>query len=174
MKRNILLSILIFASACPYILTAKSPKKESKKEAEPLYFGEVLNLDEFTSIKVGNNNPDDLLYKVLVKGTGNKPKRGETVTVHYTLHLADRHRSNNTKAIVSSKCDSSLTRGKAFSFRLGAGQVIKGWDLAIPELAIGTKAILVMKPNLGYGANTNGTIPGGSTLIFEVEILAAQ
>lgn len=102
-----------------------------------------------------------LTYLITHKGTGRKPNAGETVVVHYTGTL-----TNGTKF------DSSRDRGEPFSFKLGAGQVIKGWDEGIAQLSIGDQAILVIPAALGYGARgAGGVIPPDSTLIFIVELV---
>ncbi len=86
------------------------------------------------------------------------------VTVHYTMWLA---RPDGDKRI-----ESSHDSKKPKSFRLGAGQVIKGWDLGVPGMKVGGKRKLVLPPELGYGgAGAPPSIPGGATLIFEIELL---
>ncbi len=99
-------------------------------------------------------------YRIISEGSGEKPASGETVNVHYTGYL-----ENGTKF------DSSYDRDKPFSFTLGGGKVIKGWDEGIPLLSKGTKAILRIPPDLGYGARAVGSIPPNSTLYFEIELL---
>ena len=86
---------------------------------------------------------------------------GETAFVHYTGWLED-----------GTKFDSSVDRGDPFSFRLGAGRVIKGWDEGVVGMKIGTKRKLIIPPHLGYGRRGAGRIiPPNATLIFEVELL---
>jgi FKBP-type peptidyl-prolyl cis-trans isomerase len=98
----------------------------------------------------------------LVTGTGAEATDGKKVTVHYTLWLA----SNNKRI------ESSHDSKKPKSFRLGAGQVIKGWDLGVPGMKVGGKRKLILPPELGYGgAGAPPSIPGGATLIFEIELL---
>ncbi len=102
--------------------------------------------------------------KDVVVGTGDVAQIGKVVTVNYTGVFAD-----------GTKFDSSLDAGRTpFSFTLGAGQVIKGWDLGVVGMKVGGKRILVIPPQLGYGSETYGPIPGNSTLIFEVELLSVK
>jgi len=90
-----------------------------------------------------------------------KTKAGDRVEVHYRGTLA----SNGEQF------DASYDRGKPFSFRLGSGQVIKGWDEGLQDMCIGEKRTLTIPPKLGYGFNAMGPIPAGSTLIFETELM---
>ena len=102
-----------------------------------------------------------LQYIELKVGTGAAAQAGQTVTVHYTGWL------DNGK-----KFDSSVDRGQPFSFPLGAGRVIKGWDEGVQGMKVGGKRKLIIPSNLGYGARgAGGAIPPNATLIFEVELL---
>ena len=108
--------------------------------------------------------PSGLTYFILENGTGRLPKAGETVLVHYTGSLSD-----------GVKFDSSRDRGEPIAFKLGARQVIKGWDEGIAKLHVGDRAILVIPPELGYGARGAGNdIPPNSTLIFIVELVGVR
>src|SRR5271156_3592194 len=101
-------------------------------------------------------------------GTGPVPQAGQTVTVNYTGWLF----VNGKKG---KKFDSSLDSGQPFSFTLGQGQVIKGWDEVLATMHIGGKRTLIIPPDLGYGARGAGEdIPPGATLIFEVDLLGAK
>lgn len=108
--------------------------------------------------------PSGLMYIVTQEGKGPKPVAGNTVEVHYTGTLLD-----------GTKFDSSVDRGQPFSFTIGQGQVIKGWDEGIAALNEGSKAILLIPSELAYGANgAPGAIPPFSPLVFEVELIKAK
>ncbi len=97
-------------------------------------------------------------------GTGAVAKAGETVTVHYTGWL-----TNGTKF------DSSRDRNEPFTFHLGAGEVIPGWDEGVQGMRVGGRRKLTIPPSLGYGARgAGGVIPPNATLIFDVELLGVK
>ena len=128
--------------------SAPSSSPVASKEAE-------VNDPELTTTKSG------LKYKDLTAGSGATATPGKTARVHYTGWLVD-----------GTKFDSSVDRGQPFEFKLGAGQVIKGWDEGVAGMKVGGKRKLVIPPDLGYGARgTGGVIPPDATLIFEVELL---
>jgi peptidylprolyl isomerase len=109
--------------------------------------------------------PSGLKAEILQEGKGPLPLKGQTVTVHYTGTLAD-----------GKKFDSSRDRGQPFSFTLGAGQVIRGWDEGLALMKVGTRARLIIPPQLGYGPQGagRGLIPPNATLVFDVELLDAK
>ena len=97
-------------------------------------------------------------------GTGAEARAGQQVSVHYVGTLTD-----------GSKFDSSRDRGRPFSFALGAGQVIKGWDQGVAGMKVGGKRKLTIPPELGYGPRGYPpVIPANATLVFEVELLDVQ
>ena len=105
--------------------------------------------------------PSGLKYTTLKAGKGATPKQGQTVFVHYTGTLTN-----------GKKFDSSRDRGEPFSFKLGEGRVIPGWDEALSTMKIGDRRKLTIPPKLGYGATGAGeVIPPNATLIFDVELL---
>ena len=101
-----------------------------------------------------------LQYIDEVVGTGESPKQGQQVTVHYTGTL-----ENGTKF------DSSVDKGQPYTFRIGTGVVIKGWDEGIMTMKVGGKRRLIVPANLAYGAAGRPGIPPNATLFFEVELL---
>ena len=110
---------------------------------------------------------DGLKYIDVKVGTGPEAK-GKTATVHYTGWLYE----NGAKG---KKFDSSVDRGEPFDFRVGAGQVIKGWDEGVAGMKVGGKRTLIIPPQLGYGARgAGGVIPPNATLMFDVELLAVK
>jgi len=112
-----------------------------------------------------------LMARTLKNGYGKAAKAGDFVTVHYTGWFQDTAAADGRGA----KFDSSVDRGERFSFALGEGQVIKGWDNGVEGMLIGEKRELVIAPELAYGKRGHpGGIPPDSTLIFEVELFGAM
>jgi peptidylprolyl isomerase len=108
--------------------------------------------------------PSGLKYVDLVVGTGEAPKPGQVVSVHYTGWLVN-----------GRKFDSSLDRGTPFQFTLGKGEVIKGWDEGVATMKVGGKRKLIIPPAMGYGPRgAGGVIPPDAILIFEVELLGVK
>ena len=105
--------------------------------------------------------PSGLTYLITKKGTGRLPKKGDTVVVQYTGMLTN-----------GVKFDSSRDNPEPFQFKLGIGQVIKGWDEGFSKLKVGDHAILVIPATLAYGSRgAGGVIPPDATLIFVVELV---
>lgn len=127
-------------------------------------FGNIL-----VSIFTNNSNTSvaqtapQVIKEDTVVGTGDEALSGDRIIVHYTGKF-----TNGTVF------DSSVSRGEPFQFVLGSGQVIKGWDQGIVGMRVGGKRTLTIPPELGYGANDYGPIPGGSTLVFDVELLKVE
>ena len=121
-------------------------------------------MDSFEMPSDPQSTPTGLQYVINTEGTGRQPQRGETVIVHYTGWLTN-----------GSKFDSSRDRSKPFEFRLGAGEVIKGWDEGVGMMRIGEIRTFVLPPSLGYGSRgAGGVIPPNATLVFRVELLGIK
>jgi len=104
-------------------------------------------------------------------GTGAEAVKGKTVVVHYTGWLYDPAAPNSK----GKKFDSSLDRGSPFTFPLGAGRVIKGWDEGVAGMRVGGKRTLVIPPAMAYGSRgAGGVIPPDATLLFDVELLGVR
>ncbi|GFE69636.1 FKBP-type peptidyl-prolyl cis-trans isomerase [Chroococcus sp. FPU101] len=126
------------------ILAANSEKETSK-----------MDLSNATT------TPSGLKYIDQVVGEGATPKTGQNVTVHYTGTLES-----------GKKFDSSVDRGTPFNFKIGVGQVIKGWDEGVGTMKVGGRRTLIIPSELGYGARgAGGVIPPNATLIFDVELI---
>lgn len=92
------------------------------------------------------------------------PKKGQKVFCHYVLTLTN-----------GKKIDSSRDRGQPFSFKIGKGEVIQGWEQGLAQMSVGQRAKLTISPDLGYGARgVPGTIPANAQLVFDVELLKVQ
>jgi FKBP-type peptidyl-prolyl cis-trans isomerase FkpA len=112
--------------------------------------------------------PSGLRIIDVKQGTGPMPKAGQTVTVNYTGWLYVDGKKGN-------KFDSSLDRNQPFSFTLGQGMVIKGWDEGVAGMHVGGKRTLIIPPDLGYGARgAGGVIPPNATLMFDVDLLGVK
>jgi FKBP-type peptidyl-prolyl cis-trans isomerase len=105
--------------------------------------------------------PTSLVVEDLTVGTGATAAAGDTVTVHYVGTLLD-----------GTKFDSSYDRNQPFAFRVGAGEVIAGWDQGVPGMKVGGKRKLTIPPSLGYGSQPVGSIPANSTLLFEIALVS--
>ena len=107
--------------------------------------------------------PSGLQYIDEIEGTGASPKQGQSVTVHYTGTLQD-----------GTKFDSSVDRGQPYTFKIGTGVVIQGWDEGVLTMKVGGKRRLIVPANLAYGAAGRPGIPPNAPLTFEIELLGVQ
>jgi len=142
-------------------LEAERAELDSIAKAE-----EAVNLRKYLFENKITEKPSEsgLIIVMTQEGTGETPKAGQKVTVHYTGYLLN-----------GAKFDSSVDRGDPFTFTLGQGQVIRGWDEGIAALKVGSKARLIIPSSIGYGERGAGpNIPPFSSLIFEVELLKAE
>lgn len=145
--------------------------KESTKEKPVLtisdHFFLIKAMESWDKEKLGIGfefTETGLGYKILEKGTGKIPEKGKNVSVHYKGYLEN-----------GKEFDNSFKRGKAISFPLGVGKVIKGWDEGIAMFPVGTKASLKIPAKLGYGEKGAGAvIPPNATIYFDIEIVNAE
>lgn len=149
MKKTIIILILIAAAGfAGYKLFAGSGKNQNQNQ--------IMDQENQTINKEG------VMIEILKEGTGPEVQNGSRVSVHYTGVLEN-----------GQKFDSSLDRGEPFIFTLGAGQVIRGWDIGVLGMKAGEKRKLTIPGELAYGqGGVPGIIPPNATLIFEVELLS--
>lgn len=155
MKTTLLLPITVAVIISSF--TACSTKKNTQNKVE-----ESMNTSQQKIVQL----PSGLQYEILqlVPGDAAMPTKGQKVTVHYTGTFPD-----------GKVFDSSRIRNRPFSFILGMGQVIKGWDEGVALMKIGEKRKLIIPAHLAYGARgIPGAIPENATLIFEVELLGIE
>jgi FKBP-type peptidyl-prolyl cis-trans isomerase FkpA len=156
MKALVSVGIVIIVIAI-LVIAFKSVKVENNDDQAPSPIASAKT-------QMNNSTPSaELQIEDIKVGTGAEAVAGKKVTVNYVGTLTD-----------GTKFDSSYDKSKPFSFNLGAGEVIKGWDQGVAGMKVGGKRKLTIPPALGYGSVTNGPIPANSTLIFEVELLKVE
>lgn len=126
---------------------------------EQTTFAPSLGVDLQASTKL----PSGMYYRDITVGTGTTLASGQTVGMRYVGSFAN-----------GNEFDSNPAPKPVFTFRLGAGQVIRGWDLGLVGMKVGGRRQLIIPPELGYGPNDYGPIPGNSVLVFTVDALSAQ
>jgi peptidylprolyl isomerase len=146
----------LLAAAIPFLISACAKTEQARETAQ----GETGDTTGAPEVVTATG----LKQQDLKVGDGPEAVAGKTVEVHYTGWL-----ENGTKF------DSSLDRGEPFAFRLGAGEVIQGWDQGVAGMKVGGKRKLIIPAELGYGqAGAGEAIPPGATLVFEVELLGVR
>jgi len=175
-KNKVLLSAILLSTSLT-ILEAKNPQKNNPKKndveqskdidkkpsknkaATPLKVGDKLTMSDFTKTNSG------VMFKVVQKGSGSKPYFGENVVVHYNGYLLQ---GTDTVGI---KFDSSVDRDMPFQFKLGARQVISGWEISLADMQVGEERIVILPSKQAYGSRATAKIPADSTLIFEIKLI---
>lgn len=163
--------IVVFFGLLLIVTSIFSSPKNQEAIASELNQKEVVALNSNLNkenIKMDLENatttPSGLKYIEIKEGEGATPTTGQTVSVHYTGTLED-----------GKKFDSSRDRGQPFNFKIGVGQVIKGWDEGVGTMKVGGRRTLIIPSELGYGSRgAGGVIPPNATLIFDVELLGVK
>ena len=134
-------------------------------------FGLSMLIFGLTLTGYADANGDEFVKIDIKTGTGKEATAGKVVSVHYTGWLFDKSTANNK----GKKFDSSRDRPGNFTFPLGAGRVIKGWDQGVQGMKVDGQRTLIIPPSMGYGARGAGNIiPPNATLIFDVELMEVQ
>jgi FKBP-type peptidyl-prolyl cis-trans isomerase FkpA len=165
MRRVLPLFLLVLAAGCtldsvrskPLGAPARADANPNIGAPESVRYHPSLAVDVATMV----HTPSGLYWKDLAVGTGAEAVSGSQAVVEYTGWLPD-----------ARQFDSSRNSGQPYTFPVGQGLVIAGWDEGVAGMRVGGRRLLVIPPELGYGANgSGGVIPGGATLIFEVKLL---
>jgi FKBP-type peptidyl-prolyl cis-trans isomerase len=155
MKKLVLVGSLSLACACLLVQCRNAKKNVNNNQTTQLESTRMNRIQTASGLE----------YEVLQEGAGNSPKAGDMVTVHYTGWI-------NENGIPGQKFDSSYNRNQPFSFNIGVGYVIKGWDLGVMGMKVGEKRRLYIPSDLGYGSRGAGPIiKPNSNLIFDVELI---
>ena len=144
---------------------ARGEQKVTKNDAQPKATPKQISMSPPTTVGSAVVKPSKLVYETLQVGTGDTAVPGKTVIVHYTGKLTD-----------GAVFDSSRERNQPFSFILGGGNVISGWEEGVAGMKVGERRKLTIPPDLGYGAmgTPDRKIPGNSTLVFDIELMGIQ
>jgi peptidylprolyl isomerase len=148
-------------AATPHKTAASTPTPTAPPVGKVKVTGALGAKPKVVITPINATPPARLVKKDIAKGHGKKAKPGDTVTVQYDGVLYEN----------STEFDASWNRGTPFSFPLGAGKVIPGWDKGVVGMKVGGRRVLTIPPNLGYGPNGAGPIPPNSTLVFVVDML---
>ena len=166
MKKSII-SVLLMLSVCAGFAVSQTKKTTVRRPVKKMTVvrkitttKKIMTTPQSSAVTTASG----LTYIITQNGTGAQLKAGDTIIVNYTGLLTN-----------GLKFDSSLDRGESFSFPLGAGRVIKGWDEGFQKLKIGDHAMLIIPPSIGYGERgAGGVIPPDATLIFIVEVIGVK
>ncbi len=165
MRRPVFFALLVLLSGCTLDsvrskpLGAQNPRGGNPNVGAPaaLTYDSSLHVDLSVMVETASG----LYWRDITAGKGTEAVQGSTAVVEYSGWLAD-----------GSLFDSSKRGGQPFSFPVGMRRVIDGWDEGVAGMRVGGTRLLVIPPELGYGASGNGrSIPGGATLVFQVELL---
>lgn len=167
MRRAVLCLVLAVLTGCSLDAVRSRPLgAQSKAKSAVVGAPETLTYDPSLNVDLAMmaRTESGLYWKDLTEGTGAEAVRGSTAVVEYSGWLAN-----------GNLFDSSKNSGRPFSFTLGKRQVIDGWDEGVAGMRVGGKRLLVIPPQLGYGASGAGArIPGNATLVFEVELVEVR
>ncbi len=150
------------------LLTTASSEPAAVADAGVVFVGEGEDInqeraDAILEASNGTTKLQDMIIEDVVIGTGAEVKAGDTVSVHYIGTLQDGY-----------EFDNSNKRGEPFEFVVGAGRVIKGWDEGLLGMKVGGQRILVIPPEMAYGKDGIGPIPGNATLVFAINLLEVK
>ena len=163
MKKSIVTIILMFG-VCAGFALSQTKKRTVRRPIKRTIVKKTTTPKEIMTPQQAITTASGLTYIVTKKGDGAPLKAGDEIIVNYTGLLTS-----------GQKFDSSLDRGEPFSFPLGAGRVIKGWDEGFQKLKVGDHATLVIPSTIAYGERgAGGVIPPGATLIFIVEVIGVK
>jgi len=168
-KRFIIVGLIVILAISGYYFFLKKSDTKTKDDLAQKLNNETknqtaydINGDKNLNVNTSpqSQSQNGLKIEILKEGEGRQITSGETAVVNYSGRL-----------ITGQEFDSSYKRGTPFSFVLGKGEVIRGWDMGILGMRVGEKRRLTISPELGYGNRDLGVIPPNSTLVFEVELL---
>jgi FKBP-type peptidyl-prolyl cis-trans isomerase len=163
MKKLVVASSAVLIATCVLVSCRSANNTENNNKTAPAGAAQTGNTN-MSRVRTASG----LEYEIKKSSDGASPRPGNMVTVHYTGWL-----DNNGQE--GRKFDSSYDRHQPFSFRIGTGQVIQGWDEGVMSMKVGEKRRLFIPSNLGYGSRgAGGVIPANANLIFDVELLGIQ
>ncbi len=164
MKKSII-AVFLITAVCASLSFAQTKKRPvSTKKRVPTKSATTKKMTNIPIKSAAVTTASGLTYIVTKRGAGAQLKAGDKAIVNYTGLLTN-----------GQKFDSSLDRGEPFSFPLGAGKVIKGWDEGVQKLRVGDHATLIIPPSIAYGERgAGGVIPPNATLIFIIEVVGVE